>query len=257
MLLEKYTEHLKNHKILYMFLTNMGLFIVFSLISEGYFSSIFFFLFILNFIYCIFILCKIRENNEVSIFVFYLSNFFISSILIFHLISSINPNHQFSNEKIVSEYYFTKNISPTPKHNHLQVFREDGSFIYLDCSSITAGHCPHINWDSKIRVEYIFLENPHFISKYLFGSKNRKFIYGIYIDDKAYDEKYSNKFFIDKYSYEHSIKKKIIFFISLYAIILFYLIIVGFLLNKKILYKNIFRIFSNVFFLTLIHFYSY
>lgn len=187
----------------------------------GIFLVFFFFLFVLNFIYCIFILYKIRENYKVAIFVFYLSNFFISLIFINYLISSINPNYQFNKEKIISEYCFTKNISPTPKHNHLQVFRENGSFIYLDCSSITTGHCPYTNWDSQIKVEYILLENPYFTSKYLFNSKNKRFIYGLYLNGRIYDGKYSNQFFIDKYNYEHSIKKKLIFFIVCYAIILF------------------------------------
>lgn len=254
---EKYIEHLKNNKILYMFLINMGLFFFFSLISDWYFFSIFFFLFVLNFIYCIFILRKIRDNYKVAIFVFYLSNFIISLILLNHLISSINPNHQFRKENIVSEYYFTKHISPTPKHNHLQVFRDDGTFIYLDCSSMANGHCPYINWDSKIKVEYILLDNPYFINKYLFNSKKRRFIYGLYLDGNVYDGIYDNQFFIERYSYEHSIRKKIVFFMAFYVIILFYLIIVRFLLSKNILYKNIFRIFSNVFFLILIHFYHY
>lgn len=257
MVSEKYTKYFKRYKILYLFLMNIGFFIIFSWISNWYFTGIFFFLFILNFIYCVFVLDKLRENYSIGIFTFYISNFIISLILLNHLISSTNPNHQLSNEKIISEYYFTKHISPTPKHNHLQVFREDGSFIYLDCSSITNGHCPHINWNSQIKVEYILLENPYFISKYLFGLNNRRFIYGLHFNDQVYDRKYSNHFFIDRYNYEDSIKKKIILFIVFYAIILLYCIFTGFVVSKNILCKYNSTICFNVFFLTLIHFYAY
>lgn len=257
MLSEKYIENFKKHKNLYLFSINIGSFILFSWISDWYFLGLFFFLFILNFIYCIFILDKLRENYNIGIFVFYLSNFIISLIFLNHLISSINPNHQFRKEQIISEYYFTKHISPTPKHNHLQVFMEDDSFIYLDCSSINTGDCPYINWDSKIKVEYILLENPYFISKYLFGSNNRRFIYDLYLDGQVYDGRYSTSFFIDRYNYEHVIKKKIILFITCYVIISFCLIIIILLFSKNILYKNIFNIFYNVFFLILIHFYAY
>lgn len=240
MLSEKYTEHLKNHKTLYLSLVNIGIYIFFSSISGFYFFEIFLLLFIANYFFCYFIYNE--KNKQVKDAMFYLSNFIISFLFFVHLVLLVNPNEKFDNGKIISENFLTKNIHPPPKHGNFEVYRENGKSIYLDCSSITAGVCPNINWDEKIKVEYILLENPFFISKYLLGVDDRMFIYGIYINDKAYKDKYSNQFFINRYHQEYHLKHKISVFFAFYVLYVFFMALIKIIHIKYFFIKSLFNL---------------